>query len=658
MMNWVEEIFRSRLQDVGVEIPGLMIFPIRVCLDTLDRNVILRGPPRLAVSSVQQKMDASDSSLGVPAQAVHDEGAAPPADKEEHVQPLDNAGPSSRPSPASTLPPDQEKLQETTASQNDIFSHETDAEGGDDHDSGSEDSGSDSDVDAFDFESCKKLGLKPDSFQEKRGVPTFKPTFEQFKDFGAFIKAVEPWGRRRGLVKVIPPPEWFEALGDPVTYVPPIAANFAIKTPINQHFQGTKGMYRQLNVEDRRARWSFRQFAEAALSKKNTPTCLETKKRRAAVDESLSDEEGDSDNEEEEKEESSDEDSDQFIENSSKKRSRAGKETKGNGGKRRRKVEDKDREEQQEGRQREVEMDMPEPSVANGVADDAEESLVEDIQEEERTAATSLPTPAQTPQHQPLPLPQPRTSASRTLGPLPQNLVDSFAKLDDELTSEVVPDLEREYWRSLGYGASPMYGADQLGSLFPKSFKHSWNLNNLENLLSETHVSLPGVTTPYIYAGMWKSTFAWHLEDVDLYSINYLHFGAPKHWYVIPPPLMARFDDLARNTFPADFKECKEFMRHKQYVLSPAFLQKNGIRPLKAVQRQGEFIITYPYGYHSGFNCGLVGFCGTFGHNFSKPRGLNFRNTHRTSPRPSTLPPNPGSNSAKKQATAAASLIP
>ena len=41
---------------------------------------------------------------------------------------------------------------------------------------------------------------------------------------------------------------------------------------------------------------------------------------------------------------------------------------------------------------------------------------------------------------------------------------------------------------------------------------------------------ITGVMVPWLYVGSCMSAFCWHVEDHALYSINYLHQGAPKAW--------------------------------------------------------------------------------------------------------------------------------
>lgn len=51
--------------------------------------------------------------------------------------------------------------------------------------------------------------LRPeDDAQATRGIPVFKPSWWEFADFEAYMKSIEPWGMRSGIVKVIPPKQW------------------------------------------------------------------------------------------------------------------------------------------------------------------------------------------------------------------------------------------------------------------------------------------------------------------------------------------------------------------------------------------------------------------------------------------------------------------
>ncbi|XP_077426174.1 lysine-specific demethylase 4C isoform X2 [Vanacampus margaritifer] len=168
-------------------------------------------------------------------------------------------------------------------------------------------------------------------------------------------------------------------------------------------------------------------------------------------------------------------------------------------------------------------------------------------------------------------------------------------------------DLERKYWKNLTF-VSPIYGADVGGSLYDEDVEE-WNVGHLNSILDvieeDCGVSIQGVNTPYLYFGMWKTTFSWHTEDMDLYSINYLHFGEPKSWYAIPPEHGKRLERLATGFFPNSFKGCEAFLRHKMTLISPFVLKKYGIPFNKITQEAGEFMITFPYGYHAGFNHGF-----------------------------------------------------
>ncbi|XP_012808166.1 lysine-specific demethylase 4C isoform X1 [Xenopus tropicalis] len=168
-------------------------------------------------------------------------------------------------------------------------------------------------------------------------------------------------------------------------------------------------------------------------------------------------------------------------------------------------------------------------------------------------------------------------------------------------------DLERKYWKNVTF-VPPIYGADVNGSLYEKGVEE-WNISRLKTILDvveeECGISIEGVNTPYLYFGMWKTTFAWHTEDMDLYSINYLHFGEPKSWYTVPPEHGKRLERLAQGFFPSSFQGCDAFLRHKMTLISPSILKKYGIPFSKITQEPGEFMITFPYGYHAGFNHGF-----------------------------------------------------
>ncbi len=184
-----------------------------------------------------------------------------------------------------------------------------------------------------------------------------------------------------------------------------------------------------------------------------------------------------------------------------------------------------------------------------------------------------------------------------------------------------VDDLERTYWKVVEQAESRVeveYGNDlsvvQFGSGFPVDpsdpmSRHPWNLNVLPklptSLFHHTKEVIHGVTDPMLYFGMTFTSFAWHVEDHFLYSINYLHGGAPKVWYGVGSDNADALETVMKRELPELFEKHPDLLHQLVTAISPADLRRANVPVFKAVQAPGEFVITFPRGYHCGFNSGF-----------------------------------------------------
>ncbi|KAK0386357.1 hypothetical protein NLU13_6194 [Sarocladium strictum] len=409
-------------------------------------------------------------------------------------------------------------------------------------------------------------------------VPIFKPTMDQFKDFQQFMLKVDSYGMKSGIIKIIPPKEWKDAqppLDDLVKQV-------RVREPIKQDIMGSNGTYRQVNILHGRS-YNVPQWRQLCEKSEHQPPARRGE-RRANADQPKS----------------------------ARPKAPAPKPTNPSTPKKRA----RGRPAKARGRKakvKEEERPMTPVSPKAEPADLKEKALtsIEKDLGEDSTLHEQAPLPRRMGGLKPQGAKTQSVSARRKFSRREGSAMideESFKDFDYRLdTTEYTPErceeLERSYWKTLTY-AQPLYGADMMGTLFDDRTE-IWNLNKLPNILDVLGTKVPGVNTAYLYLGMWKATFAWHLEDVDLYSINYLHFGAPKQWYSISQADAKRFEGAMKNIWPADAKACPQFLRHKGFLISPQHLLQNyNIKVNKVVSYPGEFVVTYPYGYHSGYNLG------------------------------------------------------
>ncbi|XP_040201197.1 lysine-specific demethylase 5A isoform X3 [Rana temporaria] len=219
-------------------------------------------------------------------------------------------------------------------------------------------------------------------------------------------------------------------------------------------------------------------------------------------------------------------------------------------------------------------------------------------------------------------------------------MADSFKSDYFNMPVHMVPTelVEKEFWRlvsSIEEDVIVEYGADissrDFGSGFPvldgrrklatdeeDYAQCGWNLNNMpvleQSVLSHINVDISGMKVPWLYVGMCFSSFCWHIEDHWSYSINYLHWGEPKTWYGVPSHAAEQLEDVMRELAPELFEAQPDLLHQLVTIMNPNILMEHSVPVYRTNQCAGEFVVTFPRAYHSGFNQGYnfaeaVNFC-------------------------------------------------
>uniref|UniRef100_M0ZU85 Jumonji domain protein n=1 Tax=Solanum tuberosum TaxID=4113 RepID=M0ZU85_SOLTU len=162
--------------------------------------------------------------------------------------------------------------------------------------------------------------------------------------------------------------------------------------------------------------------------------------------------------------------------------------------------------------------------------------------------------------------------------------------------------VEKEFWKEMTLAKTGMveYGINIDGSAFSSTSTDDplgcskWNFKILPRLQ--------------------RSALRLLLNEIPV-VINYHHCGAAKTWYGVPGHEALQFENFIRHRVYNEeilsengVNGVFNILQERTTMVSPKILLQYGVPVYKAVQMPGEFVITFPRAYHSGFshgfNCG------------------------------------------------------
>ena len=160
------------------------------------------------------------------------------------------------------------------------------------------------------------------------------------------------------------------------------------------------------------------------------------------------------------------------------------------------------------------------------------------------------------------------------------------AHVDKPFSVEYANDMPGSAFDQTGGVHGKKHGKKEIGDAVTVG-ETEWNMRGVSrskgSLLKYMKEEIPGVTSPMVYISMLFSWFAWHVEDHDFHSLNYMHMGASKTWYGVPKDAAVAFEDVVReHAYGGEINPIGEFLRFPlhlnpdEYILSnfPCFLNQ------------------------------------------------------------------------------------
>ena len=155
---------------------------------------------------------------------------------------------------------------------------------------------------------------------------------------------------------------------------------------------------------------------------------------------------------------------------------------------------------------------------------------------------------------------------------------------DDEYTVEYAADLAIDHYLPITTTEQRTEGSLGEGSSQSRSPATEFSLrkiysmeDSLFQLVQNKTESISGIVIPWAYVANKYSTFAWHTEDLFLYSFNYMHEGGCKIWYTVPLEDVQKFRALLLRLYDSDIKKRPSLLDEVTIFFSPINLIKEGV---------------------------------------------------------------------------------